>query len=141
MQRSRFVILPLLSKYRISSNGNPFAPATNNYIDINVPRLNEVLPYAQELTLFTGGEDQTTNLRWGIFLYSAFTRSFETGDPVQIGQTVGGTTKATLRHTPYSTLASFNLESRLLIGVGNSAGTLAETGIVSAALGVLMYES
>jgi hypothetical protein len=131
---SRFRLFPILNQYRIVTNVYDFGPATV-MVDLDVPGFSELLPEAEEITLFTLGESMTVNLRWGIFLCSGYSRSFE-APPVQIGGTVGAVNPESLRHAPYNTVASFQLESRLQLGIGNATGTALESGIVSATIGL-----
>lgn len=138
MNRTRLVLLPVLNRYRITTAGNAWGQPNTLYIDLDVPDFARYLPMCQELTLFTGGEMMTSYLRWGIFFASAFNRRLQSGDPIQIGSTVGGSTDASLRHAAYTTVGNFNLDSRLMLGIGNSQGTANETGIASAALGMLL---
>ena len=140
---SKFKLFPLLNKYRVVTNGNAFgtAPSYSNvvFIDLDVPGLSEIIPQAEELTLFTLGESMSTEFRWNIFLRSAYDRSFEK-DPILLGTTVAGPGADGKRQTAYSTVASFQLESRLQLGYGNNSGTALESGVVSAVLGVKYLE-
>ena len=137
---SRFRLFPILNKYRIVTNGNAWGAGTTILVDLDVPEFSELLPEAEEITLFTLGESMTVNLRWGIFLCSGYSRSFE-APPVQIGGTVGAVNPESLRHAPYNTVASFQLESGLQLGFGNSTGTALESGIVSATIGLKLVGS
>lgn len=137
---SRFRLFPLLNKYRIVTNGNAWGAGTTILVDLDVPELSELLPETEEITLFTLGESMTANLRWGIFLRSGYSRTFE-ANPIQIGGTVGAVNPESLRHTPYNTVASFQLDSRFQLGIGNSTGTALESGIVSATIGLKLVGS
>lgn len=138
MIRSRLMLFEVLFKYRCSTVGNAFGAGTTVFIDLEVPQIRNLLPHATELTLFTLGEDMTPNLSWGIFLASAYSRSFEPPAPTQLGATVVGPGPTSTRHNPFTTLQSLNLESRLLLGIGNNGGvTTFQGGVVSATLGVL----
>lgn len=136
---SRFKLFPLLNKYRVTTNGNTFGSApmwsTTIFIDLDIPGLAAIMPQAEELILFTLGESMSTEFRWSIFLRSAYDRTFEK-EPLQIGSTIGGTTIASKRHSPYTTVADFQLSSRFQLGYGNNSGSAMESGVVSATLGV-----
>lgn len=131
---SRFKLVPLLNKYRIVTNGNTFGSSDTILVDLDIPDVSDLVARSEEITLFTLGESMTANLRWGIFLRSAYSRSFE-GDPLQIGGTVGAVNPESKRHAANTDVTKFNLESRLQLGYGNSTGTDLESGIVSAVLG------
>ncbi len=138
MVRSRIVLLPLLSRYRAASAGNAFGAGTTKFIEIDVPEFVSLLPYAEELTLYTMGEAMTTYFQWGIYFNSGYERQFElaTG-PFQIGGTVTAGTPGPTRHAAYTTpLTNFQLASRLFLGIGNAQGTLFETGVCNATLAV-----
>ena len=140
MQRSRFIVLPLVHQLRLVTKGNAFGSPI--YLDLDLPDFTKLLPYAEGLTLFTLIESPSTNFRAGVFFRSGFNRSNE-GSPIQLGATVpssGGSTESK-RHTEYTTIGNFELIGRIQIGYGNDSGSAAETGILSAALGVKVWGS
>ena len=138
MIRSRLLLFEVLYKYRFVTSGNAFGAGTTVFIDIEAPQIRNLLPHATELTLFTLGEGMTANVSWGIFLASAYSRTFEGTAPTQLGGTITGPGPSSTRHSPFTTLTSMNLESRLLLGIGNNGGvTTFQGGVASATLGVL----
>lgn len=133
--QSRVLVIPLCKKVRLVTAPavNDFTnPAERAYLELDVPDITWLLPHAEELTAVTLAENQSANLRWGVFGYSGFDRGSE-GAVFQIGAAVSA--NGSLRHTPYTTLTSFLLESRLLLGYGYATGSAgAWSGVVSAAL-------
>lgn len=141
--QSRFLIIPLCSKLRLvtkGGSGNDFSDsAERSYLDLEV-NLSPWLPLAEGLTLFSLIEQPTSGFRAGFFFRSGFDQAHE-GDPVQVGSTLpssGGATESK-RHSPYTTLTSFELFGRSLIGYGNADTiTTVESGVVSLALGIVL---
>ena len=135
---SKFVIIPLVNQLRLVTRGNLISSPT--YYDLTVPDLSNLLPRAEGLTLFSLIEAPSTNFRAGLWCRSGFTRNHEVG-LFQIGANVPASSGVTesKRHTEYTTLASFELVSRLQIAYGNDSGTDCETGVLSLALGVRLW--
>lgn len=133
--QSRVLVIPLCKKVRLvtAPASNDFTnPAERAYIELDVSDFVYLLPHAEEVTAVTLAESHAANLRWGIFAYSGFDRSSE-GGVFQIGATVSA--NGSLRHSPYNTLTSFLLESRVLLGYGYNTGSAgAWSGLASAAL-------
>jgi hypothetical protein len=146
MQRisSRVYVLPLFRKLRLTTTatGNEFGVAGERaYVELDIAELRGLLPHAEELTFvsLTEGVATTTNFRWGLFCWSGFDRQSELSThPFAIGSTL--TAAGSLRHTPYSTLTNFMLESRLAVGYGYAAnGAAVISGLASGALLVKTY--
>jgi len=135
MVKSRLRLYPLFRSVRIASlaANNDFSMAgQRQYIDLDLPELVHDLVYAEEITFLSLAEAHTTNLQWGLFLYSGFNRGNESA-PVQIGSTV--TASGSLRHAVYTTVTNFQVESRLAIAFGYANGAAGVyTGIGTGAL-------
>lgn len=135
MTSSRIVLIPLFQKLQLITPGN--AIASPKYTELDVQKFRHILPFAEEMVLYTMGEQMSANMNWGVFFLSGFTRSQEiSATPIQIGSTVTNAAPGPLRHTAYSTTSNFLIESRIFVGVGNGSGSAAESGIGSAMLAV-----
>ena len=63
MVRSRYVILEVAQKLRLSTKGN--ASGSPVYLDLEIPGFLENLPWATQLDLFTLVEQASTNFFFG----------------------------------------------------------------------------
>lgn len=132
--RSRIIVLPLFSQMRVVTTGNLYGIGTTVFLDIDVPQFTKLLPHAEELTFISLTEQPSAQLNWGLFFYSGYTRASEltTSAPFAIGSTL--TSIGSKRHSPYTTLTNFLLESRLVVGIGNGSGTNFESASISGTL-------
>lgn len=112
--RSRMIVLPLVTRLRLNTNGNAFGAGTTLFYEVDVPDFTDLLPIAEGLTLVSLTENPTLK-------------------PFAVGAVMAAA--GPKRHTAYNVLANFLLESRLVIGVGNGAGSvLNESAQLSATL-------
>ncbi len=132
MQRYRILMIPLLTRVRVTTSGKLYTP-DKTLLDIEARDFTNILPYAEELVLYSGGE-QVGNLTWGIFFYSSVLQTFDVPTLNQIGADV--TTGTSTRHTAFTTITKFMPNARLLLGIGNTSGAAPEGGILTAMLGV-----
>lgn len=133
MQRYRTIMIPLLTRVRVSTNGKAYA-TDKTYVDIDAPEFTSILPYAEELVLYTAGEQVSANLKWGIFFYSSVLPTFDVATLNQVGADVASGTST--RHGAFTDLTRFMPNARLLLGLGNTTGIAPEGGILTAVLGV-----
>jgi hypothetical protein len=134
--RSRVVIIPLLTRFVARTEGT----ANAQFLDLEVPELVNLLPHAEDVTLYTLTEQRTPNHEWNIALRSGYTRTFENSNPVYLGPALHIVTNGSVRHPPNSTLANFQLESRVQLMTKNATGvTTFESAVVSATLAVRTY--
>ena len=128
---SRILYVPIFLKKLIVSRGN--AIATPDMVELVIPDFTYLLAHAEELTLLTLSEYHQTDLRWGVYFTSGFDRNNET-TTIAASHLLGSllSSSGSTRHSAYSTLADFLLESRLFLGVGNAN---ANTGSLSATIG------
>ena len=128
---SRIVHIPLFTKKQIVSRGN--AIASPDFLEIPIEEFINILAHAEEITLLTLSEYHQTDLRWGVYFTSGFDRNTET-TTIAASHLLGSllSSSGSTRHSAYSTLADFLLESRLFLGIGNAN---ANTGSLSATIG------
>ena len=132
--RSRIVQIPLFAKKQIVSRGN--AISSPDFIELFVTDFINILAHADELTLITLSEYHQTDLRWGVYFTSGFDRNNETTTVANahlLGSLLSASSSS--RHTAYTTLSDFLLESRLFLGIGNANGN---TGSLSATVGAVL---
>ena len=132
--RSRIVQIPLFAKKQIVSRGN--AISSPDFIELFVTDFINILAHADELTLITLSEYPQTDLRWGVYFTSGFDRNNETTTVANahlLGSLLSASSSS--RHTAYTTLSDFLLESRLFLGIGNANGN---TGSLSATVGAVL---
>ena len=110
------------------SVNDPTNPAQRQYLELDVPEFVDLLPHAEELTLVSLSEGHATNFRWGLFFFSGFDRNSE-ASIVQVGADISAA--GSLRHSAYTTVGSFMLESRLLVGYGYNTGSAAVLSAVA----------
>lgn len=132
MQRYRIVMIPLLDRVRVSTNGKLYA-SDKVLVDIDAPEFTRILPYAEELVLYTAGEQVSANLKWGIFYYSSVLETFDAA-PTQIGADV--TTAVSTRHTATVDTSRFLPNARPVLAIGNATGSAVEGGVLTAMVGV-----
>lgn len=131
---SRMVLVTLLRKKQIVSRGN--AIGTPDFIELNCPDFTWLLMHAEEITLVTLSEYHQTDLRWGMYFTSGFDRTNET-TTIAGSHLLGSllSSSGSTRHSAYTTIADFLLESRLFLGLGNANGN---TGSLSATIGAAL---
>ncbi len=133
MQNSSVVLLPLVESLLLQTDGS----ATFLYRELQVPGLARLLPYAASLFVMTGTEQRTTEHRWNVFLLSGYTRALQPTSATALFA-ADLAANGSDRCAEYTTLPSFNLDSRLLLGAKNAnAGSIAQA-LVSATLGVVL---
>ena len=132
--RSRIVQIPLFIKKQIVSRGN--AISSPDFVELIAPDFVNILVHADEVSLVTLSEYHQTDLRWGVYFVSGFDRNNET-TTVANAHLLGSLLSASgsSRHSAYTTLSDFLLESRLFLGIGNAN---ANTGSLSATVGAVL---
>lgn len=129
---SRVQIIPLLKGYKASTDGTD----TSIYLDLDVPAFTELLPYAESMTLLTltEGAPASGNFEWNIGFLSGFDRGHQ-GSFLKIGDAANISANTSLRHSPYTTILNFNLNSRLQLLVKNKNG---QAGVYSATISAVL---
>lgn len=129
---SRIQILPLLKGYKASTDGTQ----TSIYLDLEVPAFTELLPHAESMTLITltEGAPSSGNFEWNIGFLSGFDRGHQ-GSFIKLGDAANITTNVSQRHSAYSTISNFLLNSRLQLLVKNKDG---QTGVQTATLSAVL---
>ena len=131
---SRIVHITLFTNKQIVSRGN--AITSPDFLEIPIEEFINILAHAEEITLVTLSEYHQTDLQWGIYFTSGFDRNNET-TTIAGSHLLGSllSSSGSTRHSAYSTLADFLLESRLFLGIGNANGN---TGSLSATIGAAL---
>lgn len=123
MPQSRILVLPLLKRYKASTDG------TTNPVDydLEVPEFTNILPYAESLTLLTLTEGAPApDFEWNVGFLSGFDRSHHGSFTAIVTSNI--TANGSARSSAYTTVANFNLDSRLQLRVkGASSGVKSAT--------------
>lgn len=133
MNRTRIVLIPLLTRYAASTDGTDVAV----YIDLDVPEFKSLLPFADSLTLYTLTEAPPSNseFEWNIVFRSGYDRDHETADINKIGPSANISSSGSARHSAFTDTTKFMLASRLQILLKNKS---AVTGVRSATLSAVL---
>lgn len=134
MRQLRLVLIPLFRNVRLQTDlGN-----SPQYLELDAPQFDGVLPYAQELHLYTNTVGLTSGLEWNVVFVPGWDRDYELGE-VKIGPPANITANGPVRHAAYTDTSKFLLHGRLRLLYKNTNAGSQNTALVSAALGVLTY--
>ena len=133
MNRTKIILIPLLSKYQASTDGTDVAV----YIDLDVPEFKGLLPYVDSLTLYTLTEaaPASNEFEWNIVFRSGFDRDHETSDINKIGPSANISVSGSARQSAFTDTTKFLLASRLQLLLKNKTST---NGVRSATLSAVL---
>ena len=137
--RARVLLLPLFRDLRLTTDGAAL-DATPLVQDLDIPGFVGLLPQCESIWLITLTEGRTSGFQWNVVLRSGFTRQWESS-AIKLGPslTTNINTNGSVVHTPYSTVTSFSLESRLQLTWNNTTAGAFDSGRVSAVLACKTY--
>lgn len=138
MTRSRVMLFPLFKDLAVQTNGTALSKTS---MDIDIPGLRALLPYAEALFLITSTDGLATTgiAEWNVAFASGFDKSREPFPSADISSSVFNI-DGPKRCVDYTTVTNFLLESRLTVWWQNATGV---SGVkkfeIGAVLGVRLY--
>ena len=142
MSQPRRKVISLFQNFRLNTTGVTGAGGVYSYIDLDVPGLNGVLIYAEELAIehLQVGGPAAGELEWNIELVPGYDRNNEKAAVALVAADINA--DGTNRNTGYTTLADFMTNGRLRIRHKNkNTVTGVRSALISAYLLVTMLSS
>lgn len=135
---SRVILIPLFRDMSVATNGSPLSKTT---LDLDVPRVRELLPHAEAIFLIvnTGGLPTAAVVDWNVAFISGFGREHVPPSAVDISSSAFDVDGAK-RSAEYTTLTNFLPDTRLQAWWRNASGVNGpKSAALSAILGVRLF--